>query len=97
VLSPQEREAAEKMVERGERDLADGNVASARQFFLRAATTGLARGALLLAATYDPQELARLGVVGLQPSPAEARKWYERAHELGAPEARERLARLAGG
>ena len=97
VLSPQEREAAEKMVARGERDLADGNVALARQFFLRAATAGLARGALLLAATYDPQELARLGVVGLQPSPAEARKWYERALELGAPEAQERLARLAGG
>jgi hypothetical protein len=97
VLSPQEREAAEKMVARGERDLADGNVALARQFFLRAATAGFARGALLLAATYDPQELARLGVVGLQPSPAEARKWYERALELGAPEAQERLARLAGG
>jgi TPR repeat protein len=97
MLSPQEREAAEKMVARGERDLADGNVASARQFFLRAATAGLARGALLLAATYDPQELARLGVVGLQPNLPEARKWYERAQELGAPEARERLARLAGG
>jgi TPR repeat protein len=97
VLSPQAREAADKMVARGERNLADGNVASARQFFLRAATAGLARGALLLAATYDPQELARLGVVGLQPSLAEARKWYERADELGAPEAKERLAGLAGG
>jgi hypothetical protein len=28
------------------------------------------------------------------PSPADARKWYERARELGAPEAEERLARL---
>ena len=97
ILSPQEREGAEKMVARGERDLADGNVALARQFFLRAATAGLARGALLLAATYDPRELARLGVLGVQPSPAVARKWYERAHELGAPEAQERLAGLVGG
>ena len=97
MLSPLEREGAERMVARGERDLADGNVASARQFFLRAATAGLARGALLLAATYDPRELARLGVLGVQPSPAVARKWYERAHELGAPEAQERLAGLAGG
>ncbi len=97
ILSPQDREVAEKMVARGERDLADGNVASARQFFLRAATTGVARGAFLLAATYDPRELERLGVLGVQPSSAVARKWYERAHELGAPEAQERLARLAGG
>jgi hypothetical protein len=97
ILSPQEREGVEKMVARGERDLADGNVASARQFFLRAATAGLARGAFLLAATYDPRELARLGVLGVQPNLAVARKWYERAHELGAPEAAERLAGLAGG
>jgi glycosyltransferase involved in cell wall biosynthesis len=97
ILSPHEREGVEKMVARGERDLVDGNVASARQFFLRAATAGLARGALLLATTYDPRELERLGVLGVQPSLAEARKWYERAHELGAPEAQERLARLAGG
>jgi len=97
MLSPQERESAEKMVARGESDLADGNVALARQFFLRAATAGLARGALLLAATYDPRELARLGVLGLQPNPALARKWYERAQELGAPEAAERLASLVGG
>ena len=49
-----------------------------------------------LAATYDPSELARLQVQGIAPDPAEARKWYERARELGAPEAEERLARLAG-
>jgi hypothetical protein len=96
ILSPQEREGAEKMVARGERHLAEGNVASARQFFLRAATAGLARGALLLAATYDPRELVRLGVHGVQPSLPVARKWYERAHELGATEAEARLAQLAG-
>jgi len=31
------------------------------------------------------------------PNLTEARKWYERARELGAPEAEERLARLGGG
>ena len=67
------------------------------QFFLRAAQAGLARGALLLAATYDPRELARWGVQGVQPNLTEARKWYERARELGAPEAEERLARLGSG
>ena len=52
---------------------------------------------MLLAATYDPRELARSGVQGVQPNLPEARKWYERARELGAPEAEERLARLGGG
>jgi hypothetical protein len=97
ILSPSEREAAEKFVARGEGEVAQGNIAVARQYFLRAAQAGLARGALLLAATHDPRELARWGVHGVQPNLAEARKWYERARELGAPEAEERLARLGAG
>lgn len=97
VLSPSDREAAERLAARGEREIEQGNVAGARQFFLRAAQANLARGALLLAATYDPRELARWGVQGVQPNLAEARKWYERARELGAPEAAARLAGLGGG
>jgi TPR repeat protein len=96
-LTPAAREAAEKFVTRGERELEQGQIAVARQFFLRAAQAGLARGALLLAATYDPRELARWRVQGVQPNLEEARKWYERARELGAPEAEERLARLGAG
>jgi TPR repeat protein len=97
MLSPAERETAEKLVARGEREIEQGQVAVARNFFLRGAQVGVARAALLLAATYDPRELARWGVRGVQPNLAEARKWYERARELGAPEAEERLARLGGG
>jgi hypothetical protein len=97
VLSPADREHAEKLVARGERELENGNIAMARQFFLRAAEAGLARGALLLAATYDPRELARMRVQGVQPNPELARQWYERARALGAPEAEERLARLGAG
>lgn len=96
-MSPADREAAERMVARGERDLQEGNVAMARQFFLRAAEAGLARGALLLAATYDPRELARMHAQGVQPNLDQARTWYERARDLGAPEAEERLARLGAG
>ena len=96
VLTPADREAAEKLLARGERDLEQGNVAQARQFFLRAAQAGLARGALLLASTYDPRELARMRALSVQPNVAEARKWYARAVELGAPEAAERLATLGG-
>ena len=96
VLSHADREAAEKLVARGERELEQGQVAVARQFFLRAAQTGFAPGALLLAATYDPRELTRWRVQGVQPNLDEARKWYQRARELGATEAEERLARLGG-
>lgn len=96
ALTPAERETAEKLVARGERDLQQGNIAQARQFFLRAAQTGLAQGALMLAATYDPRELARLRAVSVQPNIAEARKWYTRAVELGAPDAAHKLATLDG-
>jgi TPR repeat protein len=82
------------MIARGEAALADGNVAGARQFFLRAAEAGIARGALLLASTYDAHEFARLRILGVQPNPAEARKWYQRARELGAPQADALLLRL---
>lgn len=97
ILSPADRDAAERFITRGEQEIEKGQVAVARNFFLRAAQAGLARGALLLAATYDPRELARWGVQGVQPNLQEARKWYERARELGAPEAEERLARLGAG
>jgi hypothetical protein len=95
-LSPADRQSAENMVGLGERELEQGNIARARLFFLRAAQMGLARGASLLATTYDPNELARLRAVGVQADLAEARKWYDRARELGAPETTERLSRLPG-
>ena len=95
-LAADEIARAEKLLALGERYLAQGNIAGARQFFQRAANAGLAQGALRLAGTYDPAELERLQVRGVAPDRAEARKWYERAKELGAPEAEERLARLGG-
>jgi TPR repeat protein len=87
-------DGAEWLVARGESHLALGNIATARQFFLRAAETGSARGALLLAATYDPSELGRPQIVGVLPDRALAVRWYRRAQELGAALASERLARL---
>jgi hypothetical protein len=95
-LPPEEKDRAEKLVVQGERFLAQGNVAIARQFFQRAADAGFATAAIRLAATYDPGELARLQVQGVVPDRAEAKKWYERARELGAMEAEERLAKLGG-
>src|SRR5262249_22693685 len=64
ILSPADRETAEKLIARGEREVDQGQIAVARNFFQRAAQIGLARAAMLLAATYDPRELARWGVQG---------------------------------
>jgi glycosyl transferase family 2 len=94
ALMPEERQRVEKMIARGERELADGNISGARQFFLRAAEAGIARGALLLASTYDSHEYVRLRIQGVQPNSAEARKWYTRARELGAAQVDEQLLRL---
>jgi hypothetical protein len=81
-------------IERG-RTLAErGNISAARLFYQRAADAGLGAGALALAGTYDPDELARMRVAGVQPDLALAREWYEKARQLGASEAEERLRRL---
>ncbi len=94
VPTKEERAQAERLVGQGERHLADGNVSVARQYFLRAAEQGLAIAALKMAETHDPRALLGVNVRGLVPDPAEAKKWYERALELGAPEAQARLQRL---
>jgi len=93
-LALTQRQQAERLLAQGERYLAEGKVAGARLLFRQAVDAGLALAALRLAATYDPAELSRLQVQGITPEPAEARKWYQRALELGAPEAEEHLARL---
>ena len=81
----------ERLVERGDRYLDQGNILVARQYFLRAAQGGLAAAAFKLAETHDPHELARRNVQGLRPDPAEAKRWYTRASDLGASEAKARV------
>jgi hypothetical protein len=93
-LSPAERERALDLHQRGQEQIERGNIVAARKFFERAVAAGLARSAVALAATYDPDELSKLNVLGLQPDVEAARKWYEKARELGAVEASERLRRL---
>jgi hypothetical protein len=93
-VSP-ERQQTLALHAKGQEQLDRGNVAAARMFFRRAADAGLAQSALALGGTYDPDELAKLKVIGLQPEPQTARKWYEKARELGSIEAVSRLHRLA--
>jgi hypothetical protein len=96
-LAGQDLIEAETLLKRGIDALENGRVEIARQFYLRAAEKGLPAAAMRLGATYDPAELGRLKAQGVVPDLAQARKWYERARALGAPDASERLARLGGG
>jgi hypothetical protein len=92
--TPQDRERALRLAKKGDEQLAEGNVAAARLFYERAADAGLAQGAMALAATFDGAELARLGVRGIPADAKQARRWYERARQLGASDAEERLRRI---
>jgi hypothetical protein len=95
ALSPQDRQRALAMLKKGGEMLAAGNVSAARLLYERAADAGLAEAALALAATFDPVELGRRDVLGgVWPDAAVARRWYERARALGAPEAESRLKRI---
>jgi curved DNA-binding protein CbpA len=76
------RAQAERLIGLGERHLADGNVAIARQYFVRAFDLGFAQAAIRLAETFEAQTLARHGVHGVKPNPTEAEKWRRRALEL---------------
>jgi hypothetical protein len=89
-----EMERALGLYAKGKELLARGNIQPARALFRRAAEAGHAESALALAGTFDPHELAKLRVLGLQPDVAMARRWYTKARELGAEEAAARLARL---
>jgi hypothetical protein len=74
---------------------AKGDIATARAFFVSAASAGDARALVALGDTFDPATLSRLGVVGLKGDEAKARDYYSRAVTAGASGARERIAALA--
>jgi hypothetical protein len=90
-----EREEVAALIARGQTYLANGDVASARLVFRRAAKTGDAQAALALGGTFDPLVLRSLGVIGVAADAAQARNWYEKAAELGSQEAPHRIEQLA--
>jgi len=92
--TPADRERALQFLKKGEEQLAQGLVAPARLLFERAADLGLAQAAMALAATYDAVELDKPNLRGIGPDATLAKRWYERARELGASEADMRLHRL---
>jgi hypothetical protein len=79
---------------RGDDSLAQGDVATARLYYERAAELGDARAAHVLGNCFDPAYLERWGVRGMRGDPAEAARWYRRASALGASDADRDLAAL---
>jgi hypothetical protein len=96
ALSAAERARALRFVKKGDEELGDGRVASARLLYERAAEMGIAQAAMAMAGTYDADELARLNLTNVQPDAAQAKRWYERALRLGAKDAGQRIRRLVG-
>ena len=83
------------LVKRGKDFLVDGDLASARLLLKRAAEDGSAEGALALGASFDPLVIKRLGAIGVVADIAQARAWYQKAAQLGSPDASQQLAKLA--
>ena len=94
VLSTADQQRAQRAMKKGNDELEAGNVAAARLLYEYAADVGLAQAAMALAATFDADELDKLNVRGIAPNPKEARRWYERARQLGAADAAQRITRL---
>ena len=83
------------LLKRGEDLIRNGDLAAARVVLRRAAEAKSAEAALMLGKTYDPVVLRELKVHGVAPDVVMARSWYEKAKELGSPEAPRRLEILA--
>ena len=91
-----QRERALRLHVLGMIHIQQGDVSGARMFFAQAAEAGLVPSALALAGTYDPAQLAKLKVMGMQPDIEAARRWYENARNLYAIATAERDAREDG-
>jgi curved DNA-binding protein CbpA len=79
-----QREQALHLYAKGMEQIGQGNVLAARSFFALAAKAGLQRSLRALAGTYDPVQLDKLKVLGMQPDVEAARSWYEKAGDLAA-------------
>jgi Caspase domain len=85
------------LLDRGEHFIANGDLAAARLVLERAAKSGQAQAAFMLATTYDPAILRERKVYGFADDVVIARSWYEKAQEFGSAEASRRLELLANG
>ena len=87
----------ETLLQRAAQYIQTGNISGARLLFVYLADRGSVKAALRLARTYDPSYLKDLGVAGLEGNLDQAKRWYERAAELGNRDAKTRLTQLRKG
>jgi TPR repeat protein len=90
-----DRDEVASLINRGEGLIKSGDLSSARLALWRAAEAGDVHATLLLAGTFDPNLLEKLGFQEQGIDVAMARFWYERAAQLGSAEAPGRLQQLA--
>jgi hypothetical protein len=80
---------------RGQQAEREGDVSGARRFYATAAEQGSAAAARSLGRLYDPGYLKQAAIGGIDPNPALARHWYERAVGMGDTQAAPLLQALA--
>jgi hypothetical protein len=83
------------LMARGQALLGEGDIASARLFFERAAEQGDSTAMTALGRTFDPLELRRLGVLGMKGDPNRALEWYRSAASAGDASAQQSMGRLS--
>ena len=94
AADPPSASEATALIERGDRLLAAGDIASAREFFERAVESGDAAASYGMGKSYDPLFLRQVSMRGVAADPAKAAGWYRRAASAGNAEAAKRLAQL---
>jgi TPR repeat protein len=82
------------LMKRAKEAIDAGDIPVARLLLERAADGQDAGAALMLAQTYDPAVLGTSDVRNITPEPDKARVWYQRAAQLGSPDAQRRLAQM---
>ena len=86
--------AEDRLLVRADELLRKGDVSGARLLLERSLASGNARAAFLLAETFDPNILSRLGAMGIRGDVAKAREFYAHARARGVPQAGERMEAL---
>lgn len=82
------------LISKGDELLSSGDIASARQFYLKASELGDGNGDYGVGRTYDPTIYAALNVQGLAPDTEKAALWYKKAKMAGVSAARTALETL---
>ena len=86
---------AAELFARGQEAERQGDVSGARRLYATAAGQGSATAARSLGRLYDPGYLKQTALGGIDPDPALARHWYERAVAMGDTQAAPLLQALA--